>query len=630
MVLHLIARRFLFVTFILPVFVLVVPAQQSAPDEFRIRLAQSYERSGDFEAAVKILVDLLRKNPLNPSVSAELRHDFLQLKKYPEAIDLIQQQLKRTPSDMNLLSELGSIYYLNSEESTAVATWERVIALKPKESIPYYIVGGAMTESHLYDRAIGIYVRGRAAVNDPQIFISELANCYTVAAHYDEATREYLSLLKQNPSQLAYVQFSIATYTNYPDGLVAATKTIEEAAAAAKTDINLQRLLAWIYMEGKHYDRAHDVYKTIDERTAAEGRELFSFAERSLHDRSYEIAAMTYREIAEHYPSFDKIPEVKFGYARASEGTAGDADSLHLFGFILPSPLTEQGTSERTETILTAIAAYQQVADAYPKTDVGAMSLLRIGILKQDILSDITGARASFEKLLQLAVPVPAVMQEAGFRLGDVYLALGDADRAGAQFSKIAGRGFRTGGFQEQAAFRLAELQYFQTHFDSTLSLLRELTKNSASDIANEALILQFFIQQHLQNDKPALTEFARGDLLRRQQKYSEALTIYQAIPKSFPKSEMLDDALSRSGDVLTLMKKYPDAAAMFEQLAAEYPESISLDKTLMKTGQVYQVGLKDSAKAIAAYEQLLTRFPSSIYTGEARKRIRILRGDSI
>jgi outer membrane protein assembly factor BamD (BamD/ComL family) len=47
-----------------------------------------------------------------------------------------------------------------------------------------------------------------------------------------------------------------------------------------------------------------------------------------------------------------------------------------------------------------------------------------------------------------------------------------------------------------------------------------------------------------------------------------------------------------------------------------------------MNTGAVFETGLRDKQKAIAAYEKLLERFPSSLYTNEARKRIRELRGD--
>lgn len=611
-------------------FTVSVHAQQGIQPEFRLRLAQSYERTGDYESAIRILTDLLRESPGNPALASELRHDLLQLKKYPEAIDIILQQLKKKPSDINLLSELGTIYYLNSQESTAVATWEQVIALNPKEMISYHIVGAAMTDSHLYERAIGIYLRGRTAVGDPRLFISELSNCYTITAHYTEATREYLTLLRQNPSQLSYVQFSIGTYTNSPDGLAAATSVIQEAASASNSDINLMRLLAWIYTEGHGYDKALDVFRIIDNRTSARGHELFAFADRSLHDRAYSVAAGTYREIIDRYPGFDRLPEAKYGYARATEGSLGDPDSLRLFGLTFPGPGDGKENADRTETIRKAIAGYQQVVDSYPKTEMGAASLLRIGILRQDFLQDPEGARTAFGMLLRLGVPSAGAVQEAGLRLGDIYLITGDLDKAAEQYTAIAGRGLRTSSIQEEAAFRLAELQYFGNHPDSALVLLGELTRNPASDIANDALSLEVFIGQHLQKDRPALAAFARGDLLRRRHKYADALEVYRSIPSSYPNSEMLDEAAARSGDVLAMLKKYPDAVQQYEQLMTGFPESILLDETLMKIGLVWQFGLRDVSRAIAAYEQLLARFPSSIYSADARKRIRSLRGDTL
>ena len=49
-----------------------------------------------------------------------------------------------------------------------------------------------------------------------------------------------------------------------------------------------------------------------------------------------------------------------------------------------------------------------------------------------------------------------------------------------------------------------------------------------------------------------------------------------------------------------------------------------------MRIGEVYESRLKDKKKAIEAYEAVLANYPASLFVEEARKRIRILRGDSI
>ena len=83
-------------------------------------------------------------------------------------------------------------------------------------------------------------------------------------------------------------------------------------------------------------------------------------------------------------------------------------------------------------------------------------------------------------------------------------------------------------------------------------------------------------------------------------------------------------------GDLLALMGKYSDAIEAYKRIIAESPESFLLDIALMKLGTTYDDALRDPLQAAGAFQQLLERFPNSIYAGEARKRVRGLRGDTI
>ena len=72
-----------------------------------------------------------------------------------------------------------------------------------------------------------------------------------------------------------------------------------------------------------------------------------------------------------------------------------------------------------------------------------------------------------------------------------------------------------------------------------------------------------------------------------------------------------------------------PEGLSTFQHIVNDMPESILRDKAQMKIAQTYQHTLKDKEKAIAAYEQILTKFPNSLYVEQARKQIRHLRGDA-
>ncbi|MGA8265636.1 MAG: hypothetical protein WB779_14430, partial [Ignavibacteriaceae bacterium] len=56
--------------------------------------------------------------------------------------------------------------------------------------------------------------------------------------------------------------------------------------------------------------------------------------------------------------------------------------------------------------------------------------------------------------------------------------------------------------------------------------------------------------------------------------------------------------------------------------IADECSKNIYADKELYLEGKTYEYGLKNKGKAIDAYENLLAKFPNSIYLDEVRKTI--------
>jgi TolA-binding protein len=60
------------------------------------------------------------------------------------------------------------------------------------------------------------------------------------------------------------------------------------------------------------------------------------------------------------------------------------------------------------------------------------------------------------------------------------------------------------------------------------------------------------------------------------------------------------------------------------------YGEDIYGDDALFKMAEIYQFNLKDIEKAKSLYQEVLTKYPASVYTVEARKRFRKLRGDMV
>ncbi len=620
--------RFLLLIVIFSAF--VVPAYcQNSTGDVKFRLAQSYERSGDYESAMKLYQELYSKDTTNVVIFDALQRIYAQLKKYGDAIALFTRRLSENPNDTYSWARLGTIYNRASNEAKANEAWDKAIAVAPKVETTYRVVASSMIEARALDKAINVYLRGRAGCGDPLLFINDLAYLYASMLKYPEATHEYLILLRQNPGQLSYVQTRIASYTGRTEGLTATTLAVEREASAEPNIISFQQLLAWLYMEGKNFDRAFETYKLIDTKMNASGHQLYYFAELALREKAYAAASKAFLAVLNSYPKFDFMPQVKFGYARTLEESSTATDTLHLFGNTTPFH-SEQPATESEPVYRGVLAAYERVINEYPQTEIAAQSLYRLGIMNYGYLFDLDGAKKVLESIERDYAKFSNVRAEATLLCGDVVLTMGNLDLASAKYNSITTLPAATGEQQNTAALRSAEIDYFEGKFQEALNKLNDLTKNPISDITNDALSLRIFIQENMKPTEQPLKDFAAADLLKRQRKFSESLGRFEFFVQSDSTSSLVDEALMNIGDLLAHLGRFTDAISTYERLMKNFPESLELDRALMKMAEIYRQGLKDNMKSADTYKRILEQYPNSIYVGEARKRIRELRGDTL
>jgi TolA-binding protein len=605
---------------------------QQRDAEIKLRLAQSYERVGDWENASKLYEELYARDSTNIVFSEALRRGYLALKRYDGAERVVQQQLRRRPNDVGLLAQLGVVYARAGSDSKAIEAWNRATVVDRKNANNYRVVANAATESRMFDQAIAIYTRGRSECGDPALFAPELAYLHSMMMNFKDATKEYLALVQQNASQLSFVQSRMASYTLRTDGLSIATSVVEEATKSDPSNVNFFYLLAWLFMEGKRYDKAYDVYVAIDKQTNANGREIYTFAERALKDKSFAAASKAFKAVISSYPRFDRLPLAQFGYARTLEEMLAAEDTVRLEQEAAPFmlPTAEPSIAETRTRYATAIEAFNKVVQNYPKSEVAIRALLRIASIQADRFFDLDGAAATLRTVQREYASFPMLVPEATLRLGDVLLAKGDLEGATGQFAAVQRNGAAQPPLRELAQFRLAEIEYFQGKHEDAAKRLTELIKNPSADIANDALTLSVFIQDNLKRSPAALTDFAKASFLVRQRKLSEAVGVLQDMLTKYPSLTILDETLLLLGDALASMKRHKEAIEIYQRVATEHSQSILLDKAQLRIGLVCQGGLKDSARAIAAYQTLLEKYPNSIYTNEARRRIRELRGDKL
>ena len=124
-----------------------------------------------------------------------------------------------------------------------------------------------------------------------------------------------------------------------------------------------------------------------------------------------------------------------------------------------------------------------------------------------------------------------------------------------------------------------------------------------------------------------ALEMYARADLWQFQGNLDTALfQLYQLIG-SFPEHlSLLDDAHYLKAKIYKKQQKWDKAIE--ELLEVLKHDDLLTDEALLDLAKIYQEIKKDDASALKYYERIVLDHPGSVYTVEARKHYRKLRGN--
>ena len=96
----------------------------------------------------------------------------------------------------------------------------------------------------------------------------------------------------------------------------------------------------------------------------------------------------------------------------------------------------------------------------------------------------------------------------------------------------------------------------------------------------------------------------------------------------AFPGHTLSDEILYKQAEIEFNKKNYSQAVKLYEKVATKFSFDILADDALFQWAEILEEKLNDNNKAQELYEKIVMDYSDSIYTREARKRYRKLRGD--
>jgi tetratricopeptide (TPR) repeat protein len=576
------------------------------------QLADQYLNSAEYDKAAAIYEKIYDQDP--SGIYPNYLRTLISLRSYDKAQKMIKKMIKKNPDDYSFLVDLGYLYSVQGDMSQSKQQYEKAIkALKPDQQ-QIITLANSFVGRQEWDYALDTYLEGKKLMKGYYSFSFETAEIYFQKQNFGDMINEYLDALGENPAYIQNVQNILqARIGNDPENTktdLLRTSLLRRIQKSSDQPI-YSELLIWLFVQQKDFDSAFIQAKALDKRQKEDGGRIISLASLSVSNLHYDAAIKCYQYVIDKGPSNPYYVNARMELLNTlnrkitESNTYTQADLLKLESDYL-SALNELGKNGQTASL------------------IRGLSHLRVFYLdKPGAAMDELDSAISFPDISK------QMQAECKLELGDILLFTGnvwDSDLLYAQVDKA----FKNDPLGQEAKFRSARLDYYRGDFLWAQAQLDVLKSATSQLIANDALSLSLLISDHVDADSnnAPLMYYARADLLNYQNKNDLALQALDSLLILFPGHSLTDHVFYKEAKIMDVKRNFAMEDSLLSEIIEKFPEGILADDALFDRAALYESKLNNKDKAMQLYQDLLTKYPGSLYCVEARKKYRALRGD--
>lgn len=538
---------------------------------------------------------------------------LIKLEDFEQAEKVVSKRLKKEKSG-ELMVQLGNVYKRAGQDKKARQQFES--AIKNLEPSKIRIDGIAKQFEAIgeVEFAISTLKRGRNLLDGAYGYGYELAELYQSQNSFDKELQEYFGILMFNSNERPKVQTALLASLTDDDSGKKHEYFMQEVIGKIQTSPSQKvfpELLIWHHMQRKEFKMAFDQAKAIDRRNKEDGARIIEIAQVAATNSDFDLAVAAYKYVlkkgADNYfyytAKMDMVETMYRKITRSANYTPKDLISLEESYL---TTLDELGRNANTVKLLRGLA--------------------ELYVFYMDRVPDgIT--------LLYEAKGMPGITRlteaESKVELADALLFSGDIWEATLLYSQ-AEKAYKNDELGREAKLKNAKLAYYTGQFEWAQAQLNVLKSATSQFIANDALYLAMLISDNSVFDTTyaALGMFARADLLIYRNRIDSALVVLDSLETEHPGHSLADDILYKRAQIAMKRKEFELAEDLLHEIWQSYTFDLLADDAVYELGLLNEDTLGKPETAMEYYQEILLNYPGSLYTIDARKRYRTLRGD--
>jgi tetratricopeptide (TPR) repeat protein len=572
-------------------------------------LARQYANNGEHQKALEIYQKLYKQD--NDAYFSNYVSTLVALKKYDDAESITKKMMRKYPTAIDYVIQLGNIYTQRGTAEKANVLYDDLIKNLPADQNKITMLASQFYQASNANYAIKTFLQGRKLLNVDDAFAYELVTLYRFKRDKPALTEEYLNILPKNPLMINQAENALATLYEGPADYDMLRVALLKRIQKDPQQTIYVNLLTWQFLQQKDFDQALNQSLALNRRTNNDGSDIYELASTLVYNEAYDTAIRAYEYLIakgkdQSFYVTSKIELINTKNLKVTAGKYVQSDLVEL-----------------EKNYIDLLAEFGQNSST-------AFAMQRLATLQTFKLHKFNEAQKVLEDAVKIPQIRPALLAGCKLDLGDIYLLNGQPWEATLLYSQVEKESPNTPVGQD-AKFRNAKFAYYTGDFNWAKGQLDVLKASTSQLIANDALNLSLLISDNIAVDTAgaALKMYARADLQIFAQQQDKAIAILDSINIKYPNNQLSDDISMAKARISIQRKDYADAVTHLKKILTEHPSDLWADDAVFMLGDIYENQLNDKEQAKTFYQKIITDYAGSLYINDARKRFRILRGDT-
>jgi tetratricopeptide (TPR) repeat protein len=372
-------------------------------------------------------------------------------------------------------------------------------------------------------------------------------------------------------------------------------------------------LLVWYQVQRKDFYKAFIQERALDKRFKYNGTRIFDLANLALQNKDYENAAAMFEYFVKEYPQGQLYP-----FARRMAISSREEQVKNTF------PVNKIEVQK-------LIGEYQKLLNELGMNVRTLEALRNMAILNAFYLDEKEKAIEILNKAIEVGKNEQNFVDQCKLDLGDIYLLQGEPWEATLVYSQVE-KSQKDDMLGYEAKLRNAKLHYYKGDFELSKEVLDILKRATTREIANDANDLSLLIMDNtgLDSTETAMRAYSNVELLLFQNKTLVAIDSLKSLYQQYKDHSLSDEILWLTAKTYMKLDSNQQALGCLQMIKEKYHYDILGDDALYTMAKLYEEKLKDKEEAMKLYQEVLEKYPGSIFVADSRKRFRILRGDTI